>query len=82
MADEHIPAPTDEDVKRIGAVLRSIEHTEGWALARDYYDVWFLEQRMKSDRASTDRLARATWVLVAVTAALMAATVALVVVTL
>lgn len=80
-APDRIPTITQEDAERIARDLLAIGGPHvSWG-AHQTLEVWLVEQRMRADRASAAALSKATWMLVAVTFALVLATVVLVVVT-
>jgi len=79
--DQIVEMP-EADRDRIAALLRKIGGPSvAWG-AEDSLEVWMAEHRMRAERESSARLARATWALTCVTLVLAGATVALVVATL
>ena len=75
---------TAADHERIRNILTTTAEAVGgnvmWG-AKSYLEVWITEHRMRADEKASARLTRATWVLAAMTAALVLATIALVYVT-
>ncbi len=69
-----LPAPTDEDLERIGALLEKIGGPQVSWDAKERLDVWALEHRARLDQQMSERLRGASWALVFTTVGLVAAT--------
>lgn len=81
--NDWLSVPTQEDRERLNDVWRQISGGGNYMFSpKDRMDLWLVEQRMRADRLSSDRLTRATWVLSVATVVLAVSTIALVVVTL
>lgn len=80
-SEHHYPVPSDDDLARARALLRSIGgETVTWG-AVNVFEVLTGEHRLRVEKMATDRLIRATWVLAIATVVLAAATVALIIAT-
>lgn len=81
--DDWLRVPTEADRERLNNVWQQISSGNNYVFApKDRMDLWLVEQRMRADRLSSDRLTRATWVLSVATVVLAISTIALVFVTL
>lgn len=81
--EDAVPTITDEDRERIQRDLVALAGPSNvdWG-AENVLDVWLTEHRVAAERRSSAALARATWVLGAMTLMLVFATVGLLVATL
>jgi hypothetical protein len=79
-AVDQVPGPSPEERQRILDTLFQVDERL-FAKGPEILEVWLVEQRMKAERLASQRLTRATWAPAAVTLALVAATVALVIAT-
>lgn len=82
MAEERrsrIEGPSDEDLQRIGSVLRKIGGPHVVWGAQQTLDVWVAETRLEAERQASHRVLVATWVLAFATVALVLATIGLIV---
>ena len=82
--DDHLPPPTKADCQRLDTFLKAFsEMPQHFAIStQNRIDAWVIEQRLLSDSRANDRLVRASWLLVWVTALLVLATVGQVVIAL
>jgi hypothetical protein len=81
-SDDRLAFPTAADRNRLDDLWRAVAGPGNYSISpQNRMDAWVIEQRMLADRRSTDRLARASWVLVWATIGLVIATVGLVIVT-
>lgn len=73
-----MPRPTAEDLERIGTLLREIGGANvNWG-AEDSLNLWVIEQRARLDQRMSQRIATASWALVAATVALVLCTAGLI----
>jgi hypothetical protein len=81
--EDLIPVPSTENRNRIDDVWRALFDVPSLASIspQNRLNILVVEHRLKAERLATARLTRATWVLVAATAVLALATIALVYVT-
>jgi hypothetical protein len=81
--EDRIPVPSTENRNRIDDVWRALFDVPSLASIspQNRLNILVVEHRLKAERLATARLTRATWVLVAATAVLALATIALVYVT-
>jgi len=70
------PVPTDDDIKRVGEVLRTVGGRNLHISTNDVLDVLKLEHQMRAEKMATDRVVLVSWVLVFVTVASVIASVA------
>jgi hypothetical protein len=84
MADDdraRIAEPSDDEVKRLRALLRAIGGPNVQWGAQQVLDAWVAETRLEAERVTAKRMLVATWVLAIATVGLVVATVGLIVVT-
>ena len=73
-----MPRPTAEDLERIGTLLREIGGANvNWG-AEDSLNLWVIEQRARLDQRMSQRIATASWALIAATVALVLCTAGLI----
>lgn len=70
--------PSDDDLERIGNLLRKIGGSRvSWG-SEDILNVWAIEQRAKLDQEMSERIRIASWALVFATIGLVACTAGLI----
>lgn len=73
-----IPEPTDEDLKRLKSLLHRIGGKDVIWGSSNTLEVWVIEQRIKLDQRMSERIRASSWALVFATIGLVACTAGLI----
>lgn len=74
----HVPQPTDEDLRRIKALLSKIGGRSVQWGAASVLEIWTLEHRAKLDQQMNERIRASSWALFIATVGLLICTAGLI----
>jgi len=80
--EDQFQPPSEQELERVGKLLRAVGGRNVQWGASNVLDVLVAEHRLRSERLTSERLMRATWVLAGATVVLALATITLIFATL